>query len=359
MKTFFVIAFDTFRMMTRRRLFWVNVWGALAVAAAYASLGCHEAGWSLGFGLRSYESAFLRAGTDWEKTLCFGILTRILRWWVMGGIPLLTLFNLASVIPRSLEPGAAALLFTKCRSRACVLAGRYCGGLACMVIPALACCAGLFLALGLRLDVWQPRVFLAVPFGLAVFACFAAVTVTLGVLTRSASASLLVTLIFAATLWTLQEVAGRHEEQEAAAAAAGLIQDPGLADVVSGVAAVLPRTRELAQGMEARLGLRPPIRFRELVKRWRVRGVSVGIAATEVLAPETPLPAPPPPPKSSSPSSGSKPGPGPAKAGAAASPAPAATVPATSSLREAAAVTCAFPLLVLAGGIALLKQRDL
>lgn len=326
----FVIASDTFHSMCGRRLFWLNIWLALASVAAFASLKCTDLGLSIGFGLREYPSAFLRAGTDWETTMIMGVVSRILRWQVMTAAPLLAVFSLAAVMPATLHSGFAALVFPKAGWRGKVLLGRFLGGMMFAAVPAVLCSAGLCLVLGWRCGIWEPRVLLAVPFALLMFSFLGAVVLTLGVLTRSASAALLGTLFFAGTVWTLQEAASHRVSAPAgppvpaSASAVAKPADDG-SEAVRWLAAALPRTEELSRGLDQALRLTPPRRFRELVRRWSVGGVSVGVAATEVLAPEDPAEAP----------------------------------PEELNLMESILVTCGFACFVLFGGNLLLSRRDL
>lgn len=291
MRAVITIAYDTLTLLCCRRLFWLNVWLSGAVVLVVASMSCGRDGWSLGFGLQSWPSTYLREGSPWETTLFFGVVRRATQWWVAGVIPLLTLFSMASVVPTSLKSGQAALLFTKTRRRSEVLLGRFAGGLLAAAIPALICVTGLFLTLGWRLGVWEGRLFFAIPFVLLFFAVLAAVTVMLGVLTKSASASLVVTLILSASVMALQDAASRPVEVEEEGEFKDMVRSAsGGSVVLQSLAWPLPRTHALMEGMERAIGLRPPRFFRDLVRRWRIGNVRVGAAAAEVLdaSPEVP-----------------------------------------------------------------------
>lgn len=285
MRAVFAIAYDTLTLLCRRRLFWLNIWLSVAVVLVVASINCTPQGWSIGFGLKSWESDYLVKGSPWEKTLYFGVVRRAALWWVAGLAPLLALFSLASVVPRTLKSGQAALLFTKTRGRSEVLLGRFAGGLGFAAIPATLCVTGLFLTLGWRLGYWEPRLFFAILFALLFFAVAAAVTVMLGVLTKSASASLVVALIFASSVMALQEAAARPLSP--------VEDDTGFHDqarpgsggslALQAIAWPLPRTQELAEGMDRAIGLKSPKLFRVLVRRWQVGQLPVGAAAVDAL----------------------------------------------------------------------------
>ncbi len=283
MRAVFAIASDTLTLLCRRRLFWLNIWLSLGVILLVASISCSPEGWSVGFGLQSWSSGYLRRGSPWETTLFFGVIRRAVQWWVSGAVPLLALFSMASVVPKTLKSGQAALLFTKSRSRSEVLMGRFAGGLLFAAIPTLVCLIGLFLTLGWRLGVWEWHLFLALPFTLLVFAALAATTVMLGVLTKSASASLVVTLIFAASVIALQDAASRPGEIEDEGEFKGMVRASAGSVALQALAWPLPRTHDLMEGLDRSLNLHSPRLFRDLIRRWRVGKYQVGAAAADAI----------------------------------------------------------------------------
>ena len=294
MRAAIAIASDTLTLLCRRRLFWLNIWLSVAVVLVVASMSCHRNGWSLGFGLKTWPSGYLTAGSPWETTLFFGVVRRALQWWVAGVAPLLALFSMASVVPKTLKSGQAALLFTKSRGRSEVLLGRFLGGLLFAAIPSVICVSGLFLTLGWRLGVWEPRLFLAVPFALLFFAVLSAVTVMLGVLTKSSSASLVVTLIFAASVLALQDAASRPAAMEDEGEFKGMVRSAsGGYFALQTVAWPLPRTHDLMEGLDRAIGLQSPRLFRDLIRRWRIGDIRVGAAAASVLDANPEIPSEP------------------------------------------------------------------
>jgi len=283
LRAVFAIASDTLTLLCRRRLFWLNIWLSIGIVLMVASMSCQENGWSLGFGLLSWPSSFLHRGTVWETTLFFGVVRRAVQWWVIGIAPLLALFSVASVIPKTLKSGQAALLFTKSNSRSEVLLGRFGGGLLFAAIPAAISLSGLFLTLGWRLGVWDWHLFLALPFALLFFATLSAVTVMLGVLTKSASASLVVTLIFTASVIALQDAASRPGEIEDEGEFKGMVRSSAGLAALQSIAWPLPRTHDLMEGLDRSLNLASPRLFRDLIRRWRIGNYRVGAAAAAAI----------------------------------------------------------------------------
>lgn len=327
MTAFSTIARDTLTLLCRRRLFWLNVWLSVGVVLLVASIHCGESGCSVGFGIFSLPSRILVKGSTWETTLFFGVVNRALQWWVTGVAPLLALFSLASVVPKSMRSGQAALLFPKSGSRAAVLLGRFTGGVLFLGVPATVCTLGLFLTLGWRLGVWWPQIFWAVPFALLSFAVLASVTVMLGVLTRSSSAALVVTLIFAVAVLSVQDAASRPAGREDVTELSGMVsQASGGMTALQAVAWVLPRTQQLSEGMEKAINLHGKQRFRDLIRQIRFGKAQVGKAAADVFEQVSDEPG----------------------------------VPVTyGKLGEAVTVTSGFTALVLLLGINLLNRRDL
>lgn len=327
MRAVFVIASDTLALLCRRRLFWLNIWLSVAVVLLVASMSCASNGWSLGFGLKSWPSAYLTSGSPWEATLFFGVVRRAIHWWVAGAALLLALCSMTSVLPKTIKSGQAALLFTKSRGRSEVLLGRFAGGLMFAAVPTLICITGLFLTLGWRLDVWEGRLFLAIPFALMLFAVLSAVAVMLGVLTKSSSASLVVTLIFAASVLALQDAASRPGQVEDEGEFKGMVRSAsGGSLALQSVAWPLPRTHDLMEGLDRAIGLQSPRLFRDLIRRWRIGDIRVGAAAAEVLD---------------------------------ANPGPASEPVTPLELGEAVMVTTAFTCLVLGMASFILKRLDL
>lgn len=283
MSAFLTITRETAVHLCRSRMSWLSVWLCLAAAAGLASIDCTSDGWSVGFGLKRFASDFLREDTEWELTLYYGVLARILRWWVLGGLPVLAVFAAAAAMPESLAPGTAALIFPKAPGRGTVLLGRFAGGLVYMAILATVAVAALIPAIGWRLGIWNPALFAAVPYAVLLFSVLNAAVVAMGVLTRSPAAAVVVTLLFAGSVWALQESAGRSRAAP---------PPPGVADngghAVEWIAAWLPRTHDIGLSMERDTGVKPPRPLRELLQRWRIGRVNVGAAAAQVLDPPEP-----------------------------------------------------------------------
>ena len=102
----------------------------------------------------------------------------------------------ASIVPNTFEAGAIDLLLSKPVSRSAVFVTKYLGGCAFILIIATSLIAGLWLILGLRLDIWQHNLLLCIPIFTFIFAIFYAVSALAGVLWRNAIVSVVVAIAF-------------------------------------------------------------------------------------------------------------------------------------------------------------------
>ncbi len=278
MRTIMAVMGDTLRSLCQRRLFWVHCWSSLAVVLFFAGMGFHDGGWHAFFGLKSFPNPQLSPGTPWEHSLHCWVLSRLARWWVAGGSLGLALFCCASVMPRTLDQGAAALYLPKVRRRSSLLLGRFFGGLVYAGLVTLLVTGGLFLAAGLRMGQWLPQLFWNVPLALLLFAPLYGMSMLLGVVTRSSTAALLVALLFAGSVWALHSSV-KESRQKAALLAAGVDHDDedkasGLSESLGGeimnkAAVVLPDASRFLDWQEEESCPRPAVTYRDLFRRMR------------------------------------------------------------------------------------------
>lgn len=293
MRTLLALIRDTLIALRRRRLFWLHFWLNVAVVIVFAGVACHGQGWSILFGAKEMPSPWLREGTPWENTLHCWTLARIMRWWVAGGAVFFALFATAAILPETLEPGSAALILPRARRRSLVLAGRFTGSLLYFMMHTVVVVAGLWIALRLRLGVWHHGLWLAVPLTALLFAPLQAVAMIMGVLTRSATAALLVAILFAGSVWALQEAAAPslNTGTESTVAKQELDDDngSGIGEALTGEAAqqasaVLPQSRNALLWLERRACPKPQRTYRDLFRRLRIGHSGLSAAAADALA---------------------------------------------------------------------------
>jgi ABC-type transport system involved in multi-copper enzyme maturation permease subunit len=293
MRTLLALIRDTLIALRRRRLFWLHFWLNAAVVLMFAGVQCHGQGWSIFFGMKELPSTWLRADTPWESTLHCWTLTCIMLWWVAGGGLFFALFATAAILPETLEPGSAALILPRARRRGAVLAGRFLGSLLYMLLHTVFVTGGLWLVQGWQQDwrweAWHHGIWLAVPLAALLFAPLQAVAMLMGVLTRSATAALLVAILFAGSVWALQSAAAAPDKMAAAPAATEEPNASGFGAALTGEAAqqassVLPQSRDALLWLERRACPRPLRTYRDLFRRLHAGHSGLGAAAADALA---------------------------------------------------------------------------
>jgi hypothetical protein len=293
MRTLLAMTRDTLLMLRRRRLFWLHFWLNIAVVLLYASVSFADKGWSFGFGLKYTENEWLRQGTPWEHTMHCWMIARIMRWWVAGGGVLLALFGTASLLPETLEPGSAALLVPRARRRSLILAGRFLGSLGYMLLQTTIVVAGLWLVIRWRMGDWHHAVWLGVPLAAVLFIPLQAVALFMGVLTRSATAALLVVILFAGSVWAVHDSAAAPETDPIALAeeAPDESHGSGLSEALTHEAAqsaatILPHSRDTLVWLEREACPQPAPRYnyRSLFRRLRVGHSGLSAVAADVIA---------------------------------------------------------------------------
>ncbi len=104
----------------------------------------------------------------------------------------LAIFASSGLIPSVLEPGRISLLLSKPITRGTLLMGRYLGNLLVIALNDIYLIGSIWIILGLKTHIWQPRFLLAIPVALFIFAVLLSVVLLTGVLTESAALSTMV-----------------------------------------------------------------------------------------------------------------------------------------------------------------------
>lgn len=123
----------------------------------------------------------------------------------------LAIFASSGLIPSVLEPGRISLLLSKPITRGTLLAGRYLGNLLVIASNDVYLIASIWIILGLKTHIWQPRFLLAIPVALFIFAVLLSVVVLTGVLTESAALSVMIAfaLMLVSTILAQRDRASR------------------------------------------------------------------------------------------------------------------------------------------------------
>ena len=126
------------------------------------------------------------------------VLPTIISWLLGFVLIFLGIVVTAPIVPGMLQPGSLHLLLSKPISRTGLLLSKFVGGCAFVLLCVTQLVIGLYLILGLRLDVWNPRLLWCIPASVFLFSVFYAVSVAAGLLFRSEVLSIGITCCFGA-----------------------------------------------------------------------------------------------------------------------------------------------------------------
>ena len=107
---------------------------------------------------------------------------------------LLAIFASSGLLPSVLEPGRIALLLSKPVPRAVLILGRYAGNVLLVALNHIYLVGAIWIIIGLKTHMWEPRFLLAIPACLFIFGVLLCVVTLIGVVTESAALSVMVTV---------------------------------------------------------------------------------------------------------------------------------------------------------------------
>jgi hypothetical protein len=128
------------------------------------------------------------------------ILESIVEWvtrWLVGTLGVLVaILVTASIIPQMFDPGSLNLLLSKPVWRPLLFLAKFLGGCAFILLNATYLVFGLWLILGARFGMWDPRILLSIPVYVFMFAVYYTVSALAGLLWRNAIVSVVMTILF-------------------------------------------------------------------------------------------------------------------------------------------------------------------
>jgi hypothetical protein len=184
---------DAYRELAAGKLFWITLLLSGLVALVFAAVGIDERGMTvLWFRLPiPITSAQIPPGTLYKFLFFqFGI-----GLWLTWIATILGLITTSGIIPSLVSSGVIDSMVAKPISRTRLFLTRGATGLLFAALQVALFSAGVFLVLGLRGGEWLWTVFLAVPIVVVFYSYLFAVMALIGLMTRSAIASLLLTLL--------------------------------------------------------------------------------------------------------------------------------------------------------------------
>lgn len=205
----FALLMDSFRMMVARRLFWITLGINVLVVLAYGSIGTNDEGLTMMFGLYDVGFAMFANGSPVYESLMQGIFSGMLvPLWLAWVATILALVSTTSVFPDFQQEGAIDLVLSKPISRWKIFFVKYLGSLLFVFMQVAIFCVGVFLVVGLRLGDWNWTILAGIPIVLIFYSYLYSFNTLIGVLTRSAIAALLFTMVFWFALFIVQSAEG-------------------------------------------------------------------------------------------------------------------------------------------------------
>jgi hypothetical protein len=183
-----------YRELNARKLFWVALALNVVVILVIAAVGIDEEGISvLGYSLDlPGVTSKLFPPADFYKLMIATLGVGIWLGWLST---ILALLSTSSIFP-DLASGGVDIMLSKPISRDRLFLTMFGCALLFSKMQVIAFSLMAFLLLGVRAGVWEPGVFLAAPLVIALFSYLFCVQAVVGFMTRSAVASVLITLLF-------------------------------------------------------------------------------------------------------------------------------------------------------------------
>lgn len=186
---------DAYRELSSRKLFWLAIGISLFVVAVFACLGVNEKGFM--FLHWTFESAVFNSRLmSADRFYMFVFSTWGAPIWLAWGAVILALVSTGSMFPDLISGGTIDLMLAKPISRLRLFLTKYAAGLLFTTLQVTTFTGACFLVFGIRGGVWHPGIFWAVPIMVLFYSYLFSICVLVGIVTRSALTSIIITMIF-------------------------------------------------------------------------------------------------------------------------------------------------------------------
>ncbi|MBK1853439.1 ABC transporter permease [Verrucomicrobiaceae bacterium 5K15] len=228
MRQILTIFWDSYRLLTAKKLFWVALGLSVLIGLIYASISFHEEGMSVFFGAYTLESGILNTTGPLAKYIYLTMFTDVLvPFWLGLFAIVLALLSVCPVFPNFLEGGSIDIAVSKPISRVTLFVSKYLSSLLFVAIQVFVFSLIVFVAFGLRMESWNFGIFWAVPLMVFVFSLIYCVAVLTAVWTKSTLLSLLMAFLVWGVSWGIQVAEGFIYRLAYTAPASGLTLDMG------------------------------------------------------------------------------------------------------------------------------------
>ena len=188
------ILLDAYRELNAKKLFWITLILSGLVVASFAMVGINENGLSVlwwHWDLPMFSTVRIPRDQFYKMIYVgYGI-----RFWLSIIAMVLALVSTCGIFPDLLASGSIDLMLSKPISRTRLFLTKYATGLLFVLLQVGVFSVASFLVIGVRGGSWEPGLFLAVPVVLLMFSYLFGLMTLLGVITRSAIAALLFTIL--------------------------------------------------------------------------------------------------------------------------------------------------------------------
>ena len=188
---------DAYRQINASALFWISlvISGLVALIVGVPSIGTDGVS-VFGFQLIPILTTDQLPRDDFYKLLFAGIgLSLPLVAWLTVWGNALAIVSTAGIFPNLVSGGSIDLYLSKPIGRVRLFVTKYLTGMLFVAAQATMFCGVGFLVIGVRGGAWEPAVLLGVPLVLLVFSYLWAVSVLVGIWTRSTLMAVLLTLV--------------------------------------------------------------------------------------------------------------------------------------------------------------------
>lgn len=132
-----------------------------------------------------------------------GYISVLMNWPVSMIMTLTAIIATAGIMPNMFQPGSISLLLSKPVSRPVLFLAQFAGGCTFMLLAATYFTLGTWLLAGVRLGIWNPKVFLCIPLFTFVFMVYYSVSALVGVWSRSGIVAVLTVIAFFYFCWSI------------------------------------------------------------------------------------------------------------------------------------------------------------
>ena len=197
--------YDSFLALRSRALFWLTLSISMIVAIGFASISFTENGISLLYGLWEIENEYIQEGSVIARALYIGIFTDfIVTLWLAWFATLLAIISTSGIFPDFISGGTIDVIVSKPSKRISIFLSKYISSLLFVFIQVAIFCIGIFITVWIRIDYWMPELFLTIPVVVLFYSYLYSINVLAGTITKSSLTALLITLVFWASLYTLE-----------------------------------------------------------------------------------------------------------------------------------------------------------